>query len=108
MVQQIGGKEGYFYGNPLWKIRAWMDDIAGGGVVYGRPERETLAVGDLIDGWKVITIKPLRQLAMMFGMKAPGLGRLTFTIKDQAAAEALMCGHGGIRPVLAAYCTGLS
>lgn len=82
VVQQIGGKEGYFYGNPLWKTRAWMDDIAGGGVVYGRPDRETLELGDLIDGWKVITVKPLRQLAMMFGMKAPGLGRLTFTIKD--------------------------
>lgn len=82
VVQQIGGKEGYFYGNPLWKIRAWMDDIAGGGVVYGRPQRETLELGDLIDGWKVITLKPMRQLAMMFGMKAPGLGRLTFTIKD--------------------------
>lgn len=89
VVQQIGGKEGYFYGNPLWKIRAWMDDIAGGGVVYGRPERETLAVGDLIDGWKVITIKPLRQLAMMFGMKAPGLGRLTFTIKDLGGCRSI-------------------
>ncbi|WP_145480779.1 DUF2867 domain-containing protein [Yersinia similis] len=82
VVQQIGGKEGYFYGNPLWKIRARMDDMIGGGVVYGRPKRETLELGDLIDGWKVITVKPLRQLALMFGMKAPGLGRLTFTIKD--------------------------
>ncbi|MFW5385900.1 DUF2867 domain-containing protein [Yersinia sp. 2542 StPb PI] len=89
VVQQIGGKEGYFYGNPLWKVRAWMDDIAGGGVVYGRPERETLALGDLIDGWKVITIKPLRQLAMMFGMKAPGLGRLTFTIKDLGGCRSI-------------------
>ena len=63
--------------------------IFGGGVVYGRPERETLAVGDLIDGWKVITIKPLRQLAMMFGMKAPGLGRLTFTIKDLGGCRSI-------------------
>lgn len=82
IVQQIGGKEGYFYANALWKTRAWMDDLAGGGVVYGRPERDSLQMGDLIDGWKVIAVKPLRQLAMMFGMKAPGLGRLTFTIRD--------------------------
>ncbi|MGF2252073.1 DUF2867 domain-containing protein [Yersinia ruckeri] len=82
VVQQLGGPEGYFYGNPLWKTRAWIDDLVGGGVVYGRPDRPTLQPGDLIDGWKVITLKPLRQLAMMFGMKAPGLGRLTFTIKD--------------------------
>lgn len=63
--------------------------MIGGGVVYGRPERETLELGDLIDGWKVITVKPLRQLALMFGMKAPGLGRLTFTIKDLGGCRSL-------------------
>ncbi|HBE9081008.1 DUF2867 domain-containing protein [Serratia fonticola] len=82
VVQQLGGKEGYFYANILWQIRARMDDMIGNGVVYGRPQRGTLEVGDLVDGWKVITKKPLRQLALMFGMKAPGLGRLTFSIKD--------------------------
>ncbi|CAI1891540.1 MULTISPECIES: DUF2867 domain-containing protein [Serratia] len=82
VVQQLGGKEGYFYANILWQIRARMDDMIGNGVVYGRPQRDTLEVGDLVDGWKVITKKPLRQLALMFGMKAPGLGRLTFSIKD--------------------------
>lgn len=82
VVQQLGGKEGYFYGNILWQIRARMDDMIGNGIVYGRPQRDTLEVGDLVDGWKVITKKPLRQLALMFGMKAPGLGRLTFSIKD--------------------------
>lgn len=81
-VQQLGGKEGYFYANILWQIRARMDDMIGNRVVYGRPERDTLAVGDLVDGWKVITIKPQRLLALLFGMKAPGLGRLAFTIKD--------------------------
>lgn len=82
IVQQLGGKEGYFYANILWQIRARMDDMIGNGIVYGRPQRDTLEVGDLVDGWKVITKKPLRQLALMFGMKAPGLGRLTFSIKD--------------------------
>ncbi|NCG51425.1 DUF2867 domain-containing protein [Serratia fonticola] len=82
VVQQLGGKEGYFYANILWQIRARMDDMIGNGVVYGRPQRDTLEVGDLVDGWKVITKRPLRQLALMFGMKAPGLGRLTFSIKD--------------------------
>ncbi|WP_447877261.1 DUF2867 domain-containing protein [Serratia fonticola] len=82
VVQQLGGKEGYFYANILWQIRARMDDMIGNGIVYGRPQRNTLEIGDLVDGWKVITKKPLRQLALMFGMKAPGLGRLTFSIKD--------------------------
>ncbi|VFS51750.1 Uncharacterised protein [Budvicia aquatica] len=51
-----------------------MDDIFGGERRYGRPEKAELAVGDQVDSWKVISIKPLRQIAMLFGMKAPGLG----------------------------------
>ncbi len=51
-------------------------------VKYGRPIREELYLGDMIDSWKVINIKPGHQLTLLFGMKAPGLGRLTFTIKD--------------------------
>lgn len=84
VFQQIGGQEGYFYANYLWKIRAWMDDIFGGERHYGRPEKAELAVGDQIDSWKVITIRPLRQIAMLFGMKAPGLGRLTLSIDATA------------------------
>lgn len=88
-VQQLGGEEGYFYANILWRIRARMDDMIGNGVVYGRPARATLALGDEIDGWKVITLKPLRQLALLFGMKAPGLGRLSFTITDRGDRRTL-------------------
>ncbi|OMQ22997.1 DUF2867 domain-containing protein [Serratia oryzae] len=89
VVQQLGGKEGYFYANILWQIRARMDDLTGNGIVYGRPARDTLEVGDLVDGWKVITMKPLRQLALMFGMKAPGLGRLTFSINEKSDCRQL-------------------
>lgn len=82
VIQQIGGKEGYFYANYLWNIRGWMDDLIGGEKRYGRPDKEQLTIGDHIDSWRVISIKPLRQLAMLFGMKAPGLGRLTLSIND--------------------------
>ncbi|MEH0834947.1 DUF2867 domain-containing protein [Pectobacterium cacticida] len=83
VIQQIGGKEGYFYANTLWAIRARLDDLCGNGVTYGRPARPTLEVGDKIDGWKVISLKPQRQLVLLFGMKAPGLGKLNFTITDK-------------------------
>ena len=58
-------------------------------VIYGRPARATTALGDEIDGWKVITLKPLRQLALLFGMKAPGLGRLSFSITDHGDRRTL-------------------
>ncbi len=82
VIQQIGGKDGYFYANFLWSVRARLDDLCANKVTYGRPARDTLELGDKIDGWKVITLKPGKQLSLLFGMKAPGLGRLTFTIRD--------------------------
>jgi hypothetical protein len=33
-----------------------------------------LNVGDTVDSWKVIIVEPEKQLALLFGMKAPGLG----------------------------------
>lgn len=57
VVQQIGGEQGYFYGNALWKTRALLDDLVGNKVTYGRPQRETLALGDMIDGWRVIKVR---------------------------------------------------
>jgi len=89
VVQQLGGSEGYFYANGLWKTRARMDDLLGGKVKYGRPERDFLKPGDKIDGWKVIGLKPQRELVLLFGMKAPGLGRLTFTITDNGESRSL-------------------
>jgi hypothetical protein len=89
IVQQLGGKEGYFYANALWKLRARIDDLIGGRVVYGRPPRDSLKIGDKIDGWKVIGLKPQRELSLLFGMKAPGLGRLTFTITDHGESRSI-------------------
>lgn len=89
VIQQIGGKEGYFYANSLWKIRAVMDDMMLNKVKYGRPDRPELQVGDMIDGWRVINIDPEKQLTLLFGMKAPGLGRLTFTIHDSGERRSL-------------------
>ena len=89
VVQQIGGEQVYFYGNALWKTRALLDDLVGNKVTYGRPQRETLALGDMIDGWRVIKLEPEKQLTLLFGMKAPGLGRLSFTIHDSGNLRSL-------------------
>ncbi|MBX9445073.1 DUF2867 domain-containing protein [Dickeya chrysanthemi] len=89
VVQNIGGKEGYFYANILWAIRAKIDDLCGNQVIYQRPNRATLIEGDLVHGWKVIRVKPLKQLVLLFGMKAPGLGRLAFSIDDRGTYRVL-------------------
>lgn len=89
VVNQLGGKEGYFFGNALWKTRACMDLMIGHKLAKGRPAHPMLEVGDTVDSWKVIIVEPQKELALLFGMKAPGLGRLTFTLNDRGEKRTL-------------------
>ncbi|PJE78765.1 hypothetical protein CI610_02288 [invertebrate metagenome] len=83
-LTQIGGKNGYFYANSLWKLRGWLDRIIGGkGSLCQRPCRKKLQPGDCIDSWKVLSVQENSRLSLLFGMKAPGLGRLELSIKDK-------------------------
>lgn len=82
VVNQIGGKERYFFGNLLWQTRGTMDLLVGHRLAKGRPARPYLEVGDAVDSWKVIIVEPEKQLALLFGMKAPGLGRLCLDRKS--------------------------
>jgi len=85
VVSAIGGKNRYFYGNLLWKIREVADWMVGGaGLKYGRRHPTDLRVGDTVDSWRVIGMEPGRRLTLMFGMKAPGAGVLEFDITQQA------------------------
>ena len=43
VVNQIGGEEGYFFGNLLWKTRGAMDLLVGHRLAKGRPQRAYLA-----------------------------------------------------------------
>ncbi|MFP5594857.1 DUF2867 domain-containing protein [Kluyvera sp. 142486] len=89
VVNRLGGKEGYFFGNVLWKTRAAMDLLVGHRLAKGRPQQEMLQVGDTVDSWKVIIVEPEKALTLLFGMKAPGLGRLSFTMVDKGTHREL-------------------
>lgn len=93
VITKLGSpKEGYFYANPLWRLREWLDFFVGGGKpIRRKPEGRELQVGDHIDSWKVIRIEPNRFISMLFGMKGPGLGRLEFTLRQIEQDKALKC-----------------
>lgn len=84
VIETIGSPEqGYFYANVLWRIREWLDFFVGAGKpVRRRPQGEHLQVGDRIDSWKVIRCERNQFLSLLFGMKAPGMGRLECAVKD--------------------------
>lgn len=83
VVNQLGGRRGYFFGNALWSLRALIDRALGHKLPKGRPDKALLEPGDRVDSWKVIVALPQKELSLLFGMKAPGMGRLTFRLKDR-------------------------
>ena len=72
-ISRIGGANGWYYGDFLWRLRGWMDQMAGGvGLRRGRRHPEHLSVGDALDFWRVLDIKPPHQLILVAEMKLPG------------------------------------
>ena len=80
----IGGSEGYYL-NWAWKLRGLIDKIVGGvGLSRGKAAKKTLAVGDVIDFWRVVLIdKEHHRLLLFAEMKLPGEAWLEFKIKEK-------------------------
>ncbi len=83
----IGGKNGWFYANSLWKIRGYIDKIAGGtGLRRGRTSPDEINAGDALDFWRVLLAdKAQKRLLLYAEMKLPGEAWLEFRIELQNA-----------------------
>jgi uncharacterized protein YbjT (DUF2867 family) len=69
----IGGQNGYYFGDRLWRLRGRLDRWAGGvGLRRGRRDPLQIRVGDALDFWRVLSIEPRRRLTLMAEMKLPG------------------------------------
>jgi uncharacterized protein YbjT (DUF2867 family) len=83
-VCKIGGGQGYYAADWLWRIRGWMDRLAGGpGLRRGRRSSQTVSYGEALDFWRVTGIDPDRRLALRAEMKLPGEAQLSFEIIPQ-------------------------
>jgi hypothetical protein len=81
-VRRIGGPSGYYYGNPLWTLRAWFDRLTGGiGMRRGRRDPETCVVGDAVDFWRVVAFEADTRLTLNAEMKMPGRAWLQFDVQ---------------------------
>jgi hypothetical protein len=80
-VCRIGGGQGYYAADWLWRIRGWMDRLVGGpGLRRGRRDPETVGYGDALDFWRVTGIERDRRLQLRAEMKLPGEALLEFEI----------------------------
>jgi hypothetical protein len=84
----MGGKTGWYFGNPLWNLRGWMDRLIGGvGLRRGRRSPTELYVGDSLDFWRVLEIDAPNRLLLLAEMKTPGDAILEFKLKDLGKGE---------------------
>ncbi|MEO8430051.1 MAG: SDR family oxidoreductase [Acidobacteriota bacterium] len=78
-VRRIGGEEGWYYGNALWRFRGFLDLLAGGvGMRRGRRHPDQLATGDPLDFWRVEAFEAGRLLRLAAEMRVPGRAWLQF------------------------------
>lgn len=80
-VVAIGGNQGWYYADFLWRLRGMLDKLAGGfSARRGRRHNTELAVGDALDFWRVSEINPPHHLMLVADMKTPGDAALEFRI----------------------------
>jgi len=83
-IWQIGGQTGWYYANFLWRIRGFIDKMAGGvGLRRGRTNISSINPGDALDFWRVVLAdKEEKRLLLFAEMKIPGEAWLEFYIDD--------------------------
>ncbi|MCB0465539.1 MAG: SDR family oxidoreductase [Aequorivita sp.] len=83
-IWSIGGTRGWYYGNYLWKIRGFMDQMVGGvGLRRGRTHTKEIYTGDALDFWRVLYADLERKRLLLFAeMKLPGEAWLEFCINE--------------------------
>lgn len=80
-VCRVGGGHGWYWGDILWRVRGWMDQIVGGpGLRRGRRHTEEIQYGEALDFWRVVGVERPRSLHLHAEMKLPGTARLDFEI----------------------------
>ncbi|KOF04449.1 epimerase [Roseivirga seohaensis subsp. aquiponti] len=81
-IWSIGGENGWYYGNWLWKLRGFLDKLSGGvGLRRGRTSLTSLNAGDALDFWRVLYAdKEEGRLLLYAEMKLPGDAWLEFRI----------------------------
>ncbi len=83
-IRKIGGKNGWYYTNWLWKIRAYIDLLVGGvGIRRARRHPEELKVGDVLDWWRVEEYVEDEYLRLIAEMKVPGRAWLEFNVESK-------------------------
>jgi uncharacterized protein YbjT (DUF2867 family) len=96
-ICRIGNNGDFFALNTLWWLRRTADWLFGGpSFRRRRRDPEALRMGDVVDAWRVIALRPERKLDLLLEMKLPGSGVLEFEIltrEDKSEVKATAYFH---------------
>lgn len=82
-VCRVGGGHGWYAADWLWRVRGWMDQLAGGpGLRRGRRDPNEVTYGEALDFWRVTGIERDRLLSLRAEMRLPGEALLEFRIEE--------------------------
>lgn len=87
----IGGESGWYYADWLWKLRGFLDHLAGGvGLHRGRRCPIEIAPGDALDFWRVVEVTKPHRLLLVAEMKLPGEATLDFRIEEISPGQTVL------------------
>ena len=89
-VLRLGGRNGWYYGTWLWRVRGWLDLLVGGvGLRRGRRDPERLRAGDVLDCWRVEVCDVPTRLLLSAEMKLPGRAWLEFEVAAEGTGSVI-------------------
>jgi hypothetical protein len=89
-ICRIGGKEGWFHSNRMWRLWGMVDRMLPGvGTPRGRKSQSQLKINDVLDFWRVEDLILDQKLLLRAEMRFPGKAWLEFNIKEEQAQRKL-------------------
>lgn len=91
VLENLGGKHGWPCFDVLWRLRGWMDGLAGGvGNSRGRSRPNGMRAGDVVDFWRVERVEAPRTVVLHAEMKLPGAAWLQFDLRPDISGRTLL------------------
>lgn len=91
VVSSIGGENGWYFADWLWKLRGFIDKQFGGvGLRRGRRHRTKIRAGDTLDFWRVAEFEEHRRLLLRAEMKVWGQAWLEFEVEPENKNHTLL------------------